>query len=654
MIALRRLARNSTIAVAVLMAAGVSTAGWMAQAPPARAAARPHAGEAVPEPATADGLPRSAVDDGPECFYEFPTCSSTNPMVQVQIYNVGDTSSCLFSFTVTWGDGKSDTQQFQGLSASGPEATFPHTYDDKPGSYPVSMTGEVLQNTDPNSTCTATGTNLTFDLTPHVGLAMLRFASVKNRTLATPGLPVVKDDGPHPEDDTNWGQDTCEGIQGAKSFDYLACQSPVPDGSPVKDWPVIFRKGSSLTMDDVVFVADGKVSDPELTANAEIRGVSGTVTDPALASTAMKVNKINDSDKYQLEATNLTFTVANVPATPGIYVLYIDWTITEKDTQATISAGDEHFFLYVTAGSYKKPSGPGSSELDQPYETLLDVGTADATGQTTKQGVFDAIWKQFASRSIVHPILDPATGEEKAGPTFKYYSDDYPTIADLFENSPGRCPPFPEFLHENSGHCGNFAQLLAGVLAFQGISAKMIALDETKDNENEGFYLGPRPDKDHPALHYTYMLVGPGLWKFGKKNSPTPYPYGDDFKVGPHDDLKITGSAVTYKSTKPIAQGPVTDPPMLFSTGDHQIVRVFIKDGSAGALFDPSYGNPSSSTGYATMAGYEKSAIAGFAVIYRKEGDVRDPLSIADALDIDCGGDNICYFQAVPYSQSGR
>ncbi len=634
----RMRARTAVIALTVLIAAGVSTAGWTAQPPPTLTH-RAVAGPAV----LLDGGARSAASTSQPCFYVFPTCASSDPDVAIVISGTGDTSGCTFSFTVDWGDGKSETKEFKGGPDGFVGATFKHTYDSsKPDSFSVDVIGKVLVN-DPANDCTAQGGDLTFVLTPQIGLAGLRFASTKGRTLSTPGEPVVSDNG---DEDLASGPDNCDGIDDSKSFDYLACQSPVPgqNGPSVKDWPVIFPVGHALTVDDVVFVANGPITKPVLTASATVTAPGSAETDAVLTSVPMTVKKVGSL--YYFEATGLTFTGSKLPATPGRYSVSLSWLITDQQDQIGVSAGMQTMTMYLTSAPYVAPTGPGSDEVDQPYETLVDVGSTAAAGKSGEQAVFKAIWRKFASLAIAHPKLNTASGTVTDGPAFKYYSDDYHDIGDVFGNSGQGCPTFLGFLKENSGHCGNFAQLLAGVLAFQGISAKIINLDDTK--ENEGFYLGPKPDKNNGPEHYAYMLVGRGLWSFGDKNASEPYPYGDKFIIGAHDKVTVSGDALKYKSTQPIAQGPVTDPPMMFGTGDHAIVRVTLRAGGGG-LFDPSYGNPQTGKGYATMTDYEKSAIAGFAVIFRKEPSGPDPLSRNDALDVDCGGSNVCFFQAVPY-----
>ncbi len=303
------------------------------------------------------------------------------------------------------------------------------------------------------------------------------------------------------------------------------------------------------------------------------------------------------------------------------------------------------------AAKYVDPLGFGSDQVDKPYESLVQIGTIAASGKSGQKSVFQAIWDKFRSRSITHPILDTATGQVSYGPAFKYYDDSYTTIADYFNDDPGSCPLFTGMLATDSGHCGNFGAFLTGMLAFQGIQANAIKLGNVP-----AFEAGPDPARGYSPFRFSYMLVGPGLWKFGTKNASGPFPHRDKVTVGAHGDVTISGPGVSYKSSKPIAQGPVSDPPMMFPDGDHVIANVLLKGMTTAQLVDPSYGKPQSLRPYTDFPAYEKSAIAGFAVVYKtttaKGKTTTVPLSNLATIGKDCassaGKHVVCYFQATP------
>ncbi len=66
---------------------------------------------------------------------------------------------------------------------------------------------------------------------------------------------------------------------------------------------------------------------------------------------------------------------------------------------------------------------------------------------------------------------------------------------------------------------------------------------------------------------------------------------------------------------------------------------------------DPSYGNPQTTVPYSKFPAYEQSAIAGFAVIYKKVGNQLIPLKVTARIATECAPQPhvACYFQAVPY-----
>jgi RHS repeat-associated protein len=98
------------------------------------------------KPAGRSGASRSAdnPDAQPECWdTDSSDCASFNPDVVLTYYSDGDTSSCEFQATVTWGDGSSDTYTFAGAPDGAVTTTFSYTYKD-PGTYPVTVTGSAI------------------------------------------------------------------------------------------------------------------------------------------------------------------------------------------------------------------------------------------------------------------------------------------------------------------------------------------------------------------------------------------------------------------------------------------------------------------------------------------------------------------------------
>jgi hypothetical protein len=564
------------------------------------------------------------------CFYTIPNCTSTDPSVTFLIVSVGDTSSCQFQTMTGWGDGQSTAQTFPGGADGSTLATFTHTYDkSKPQTWTLTITGSV-----PSGTCGAYSGTLQFTLLPDLGAAAVRFAPVADQsTNGSPGQPVIKDDGGSLTSDDKWGPTSCNGIPSSRSFDYLDCGMPVPTGTKSKVWPVIYAKGDSLTLDRVIFAANGQVPSPQLTATASVSGsASASLILPATPLSQAKVGS-----GYQLTASGLAFAGA-LPSVPGRDKLTITWTVTDLSSGLAVKTMTSEHVIYVTAGKYARPAGGVLAGDDKPYETVLGTGIVAASGVSGEQNVFNAIWRKFDTLKIKHPVLDPATGFVSDGPALTYYNNGFAALSDGFNGNRRGCTDLTGMLEHDSGHCGAWAAFLTMVLAFQGITAKaQQGLDRVGD-----FYSGPVPGPGDNPEDYAYMLVGPKLWGFKHGTAHGSYHFTDPLHVTPGGKVAITGSEVTYSSTKPIAQGPVTTPPMWFLDGDHAIVEVRLPGGMK--WVDPSYGNPRGTGYYPDLKTYEKTAIAGFAVVYAKAGKKLLPVPLSAGLGY-CVH-HACYFQA--------
>jgi hypothetical protein len=79
----------------------------------------------------------------------------------------------------------------------------------------------------------------------------------------------------------------------------------------------------------------------------------------------------------------------------------------------------------------------------------------------------------------------------------------------------------------------------------------------------------------------------------------------------------------------------------MFATGDHVLVS------TPWGYVDPSYGLPENITAYTTVAQYERIAIAGFAVVYYRNGKELIPLPRTELARCEKVQ---CVFRAVPYS----
>jgi hypothetical protein len=477
-------------------------------------------------------------------------------------------------------------------------------------------------------------------------VAAVRFAplsaekSLTDYTVDTPGLPVIKDDGTAPVLDHQWAPPAgcADGLSNPQDYDYLDCTSP-PSGTPSKDWPVIFTAGSSLKIDEAVFFSTTEEPGAKVSATASIGGQTLTLAPSGLTE------KQADS-AYELTGDGLAFT-GTMPSAPGADQLTITWSITASGGSPE-AVGTSTHQVYVTAGKYAAPSGDGFFGFDglyspdvAPYVTLLDIGTKAAAGQTSPQAVFNAIWSEFRTLNIGHPVLNPATGLTGSGTDFTYYANGYTSISSWWD-VPGtpQCMTFQAFLALGSGHCGTWANFLAYVLAYQGISTTTTVLrDHVSSPSSNGFYPGPNPAPSDDVTHYAFMLVDPSLWSFGTANEPGPYQFADPLKVS-GGVVSVGTGAVTYTySSTPIAQGGISTPPEMFTTGDHEIVH------TPWGYVDPSYGIPAAPV--ATLGAYEPSAIAGFAVVFALKDGRWEPITPGSILH-DCAN-YTCQFRATRY-----
>jgi hypothetical protein len=571
-----------------------------------------------------------------QCFYTFPNCTSTDPTANFKIVSSGDTSSCSFTYTTVWGDGKTDVSSFAGGPDGATLVKFSHTYDvAKPQTWTISVTGVVTMGT----TCTANGGTLMFTLLPKLGVGAVRFAPLAEQSKnTTPGLPVIKDNAPSIIMDHQVGPHSCDGIDSATEYDYLNCGTPVPSGSPAKVWPVIYAKGDSLALDAVVFAANGQVPNPQLTATASLSG-SATASF-SLHATALTQTKTTAG--YLLTGSSLKFT-GPLPDVPGRDKLTITWTVTDLASGIALPTVTSSHIIYLTAGKYAAPTAGVAPHDEYPFVTVLDTGIVAASGVSGEQEVFNAIWRKFTTLTIKHPILDPVTGLVSDGPPLTYYNNGFTTLSDGFNGSRSTtCDLLYKFLLVNSAHCGIWARFFAMVMAFQGIKARAVVL-----TGSAGFNPGPAPGDKCGVTDCAYMLVDPKLWDFKDATGGGTYRFRDRLTVTRGGAIDITGGEVTYSSTSAIAQGPVSTPPMWFTDGDHVIDEVTLPGGMK--WVDPSYGDPMPPiTPIASISAYEPHALAGFAVVYKKEGTKLVPLQATydKSAIVSACSDATCYFQA--------
>ncbi len=393
----------------------------------------------------------------------------------------------------------------------------------------------------------------------------------------------------------------CGELASPRVFDYLNCGAP-KSVDLQKNWPVIFAADSPLTINEAVFATSGKIENPVVTATAQIAETSGKKLDLKLEKYSGL--KLDPSDG-QLTVQGLTFS-GKLPALPEFATLSITWTVQDGDQSLKAGISDDDVFITAAPYVQKQQFGIG------PYLSLLAVGTAAAEGKKGPQEVFGAIWDKFKSLELKHPVLDAKTGKITGGSVFTYYKDGWTDIAARWNDTDDDiCQSPVDFLLFGKGRCGAWSYFLFGVLAYQGIVASVVDLANSK-----GFDLGPEPAKDKAPNKFVYMLVGRSLWKMD--DDKTKEYTNIDPLVIKGEKIVVGDGAVHFTPSKiPIAQGKIASPPVMFKTGDHAIVEVFVGDEKP-VYVDPSYGEPAKSAPYASLKEYEDANIAGFAVVWAK------------------------------------
>lgn len=480
-------------------------------------------------------------------------------------------------------------------------------------------------------------------------VAAVQFAPPTSGGSEVLGMPVIDDGGTTLVTDHSWGPTSCpDGLADPRSFDYLDCGTTSGTAGDLKNWPVIYEAGLNLLISQVVFFVPSELTNPQLTATADVTNGQQTLASLTLPATPLSSTQVDGNYELSSVPSGPLAFQGTLPEQVGVDQLVITWTVSSDGSPDVMTTSTHP--IYVTWEPYDRYLLDGVPA--PPYLSLLDIGTRAAQGQTTRAGVINAIWNKFASLDIAQPVLDPATGTISPGRTLTYYHDGYTTIGEYWNGGNGTGQCFASALSalptvSGSGTCGAWAQFLAGVLEYQGIQTGLVNLGSLLENllvPGPGFYPGPAP-----AEGYAYMLVGPQLWHFANATAAGNYPFEDPLTVS-SAGIEVYGSEISYSpSALPIAQGVSTPPPM-FRTGDHEIDYV-----DSWGFVDPSYGDPQNDTPFVSIRAYEPTAIAGFAVVYIYRGDTWDPLPnnlSADGLKLLCS-QHQCQFRAVPYNQSG-
>lgn len=113
--------------------------------------------------AFANPAPTSATTGSAQCVFEssvVTTCQSSNPHIVLNFHNFGDTSQCMFSLQVSWGDGTVQNFTIPG-GPNGSEHLSDHVYSASSGTFHIQATGSVL-----SGPCTFSPGSYQFTLSP--------------------------------------------------------------------------------------------------------------------------------------------------------------------------------------------------------------------------------------------------------------------------------------------------------------------------------------------------------------------------------------------------------------------------------------------------------------------------------------------------------
>ncbi|NJL26869.1 MAG: hypothetical protein HC897_02795 [Thermoanaerobaculia bacterium] len=148
----------------------------------------------------------------------------------------------------------------------------------------------------------------------------------------------------------------------------------------------------------------------------------------------------------------------------------IAWQVSLDDGASWLEAGKSENRLFVTLAD------PITSPL---YETLLDVGTRNANGQTTDEGAVAAIWADFAGPipGVRRKLLD---GHNRAdGTEMRYWVEEgspiYPEVFAFCQTFQAMINPTPDDPRLNGiGTCNAWARVFHETIRAQGITDSKI------------------------------------------------------------------------------------------------------------------------------------------------------------------------------------
>jgi hypothetical protein len=391
----------------------------------------------------------------------------------------------------------------------------------------------------------------------------------------------------------------------ASAAQWVDCSPTFPDGTPEKAWPVVFQRGSAVTLNEArLRIRDSK-------ANLDGSTVTGTaaVGGATLTFTAGPV----DPSGGEFVIKNVT-SDNPLPDTVSSLKMTIEWKV--QHGPFSFRAGSSTIPIYLT---YAAPGFPA-------YLSLEDLTATAAAGQATEATVFNSIWTTVFSAAgpaalAIHPRdLDPVTGSVTPDShTLQYWTpwnlaNDY-----LFLDSARSCDHLttPKMLRDLVSRCGDWAQLLADTMSVQGITT--VAPHGVSDPGVPGtFPAFPAPAPPAGStIDAEVMLIK--NWAFPGAPTGTDPNFGylttDTVKLDPSTGDPVPGTGVLgahpqFNDAPGVSGQNDANPPGWFAYTDHAI------DVYNNMIYDPSYGlGP-----FASIGDWANSALDGFAYITHTDG----------------------------------
>lgn len=325
------------------------------------------------------------------------------------------------------------------------------------------------------------------------------------------------------------------------------------DGTTNKNWPVSYKKKSTITL-DVTFAV--KIEGP---APAKV-----TFTGRAKFGGIDLVFEKKD-ETLLVPETRVTGLTSELPDKVTLAEpMTIHWTATAKHVNGVriYGAGTSTHNLYTTLADPL----PGTLV----YFTLLDYTAHGADGATGVQATVDGIWSRLKGPSNLRQRkVKSETGKITLSTYLSYYDPEMPG----FRTCTGFTTAY--LLKQGRGQCGAWARLLQDSLALHGIDSEFKPILPSRD---------VRPGSKF------FLVKG---WKFGgcmPASGNAVYPYS----LGPAEMKKCDIKGI-----------PGQNNPNPTSWFDKHFV-ILTPVGAATQLYDPSYGKQSPD-----LATYLKEAIAG-------------------------------------------